>query len=160
MAYIIEALFRNSKAAGMAVADLKAAGFANNISVITKNWQDTQVKTRPVEDKDAVIGPVIGAVVGDFAGLLATTGAVAVPGLSLVLVAGPVTTLMTVAGVLSGGLAGFLVKSGISPERAKKYEGAVKRGEVLVIIMTNSESEDKIKSILKKHLASQIYVRD
>ena len=150
MAHVIAGLFDDSKSAGDAVAELKDAGFVDDISIIAKEDDDSQIKSHQVKSSGSVGGGA-GAVVGGLAGLLLGTGSVIVPGLGALLVAGPFTAFMGATGALAGGLVGFLVDVGIPEERAIEYEEAIKNGGVLVAVTADHRSEKKIRTVFEKH---------
>jgi len=100
----------------------------------------------------AAAGASSGAVVGGALGLLAGIGALAVPGLGALIAAGPlVATLAGVgAGGVVGGFTGALIGLGIPEYEAKRYEGRLQKGAVLVSVHCNSSDEIKLaKSIMK-----------
>lgn len=158
MAHVVAGLFTNSKRAGEAIAELKQQGFTKDISVIAKDWDDTEVKTHQVKQDPsdgAVGGAATGAVIGGLAGLIAGVSTLALPGIGTVFIAGPLAGMLTVTGVaggaVAGGLVGALVDAGIPDERARFYEDSIERGDVLVAVNVNHESEDIARSILEKH---------
>ncbi len=157
--YLITGLFQNSQEAGEAVSEIKSAGLAKDISVVAKNWDDSEPETHTVE-ASGTTGGVTGAVVGALAGLLIGASAVVIPGVGPLVVAGPFTALMTAAGALTGGLIGFLVDAGIPEKQAKIYEEAIQKGEVLVAIYADSDDESKVQEILRDHDAREIYIRE
>jgi len=92
-------------------------------------------------------------------GLLTGIGALAIPGLGPFIAAGPI--MATLAGIGSGGVVGgvvgALVGAGIPEYEAKRYEGRIKNGGVLVSIHAdNSEWVGKAKAILKETGAEDI----
>lgn len=104
-------------------------------------------------------GATAGAAVGGTLGLLAGIGALAIPGLGPFIAAGPI--MATLAGLGSGGVVGgvvgALVGAGIPEYEAKRYEGRVKNGGVLVSIHAdNSDWVSKAKAILKETGAENI----
>jgi hypothetical protein len=91
-------------------------------------------------DEGAASGALTGGVVGTITGLLVGLGAVAIPGIGPVMLAGATAT--TLATTLSGGaigaaagsLFGALVGLGIPEERARVYNDRLSRGDYLVIV--------------------------
>src|ERR1700712_521247 len=85
-------------------------------------------------------GAGTGAVVGGTLGLLAGIGALAIPGVGPFIAAGPI--MGTLAGLGSGGLVGgvigALVGMGIPEYEAKRYEGRVKEGGILLSVHCDS----------------------
>jgi len=98
-------------------------------------------------------GAGTGAVVGGTLGLLAGIGALAIPGLGPFIAAGPI--MATLAGVgtggVVGGIIGALVGMGIPEYEAKRYEGLIKQGRVLLSVhCDNSDWVKKAKDILQR----------
>src|SRR6202041_2653434 len=107
----------------------------------------------------AATGAGSGAVLGGALGLLAGIGALAIPGVGPLIAAGPI--MATIAGVGAGGtvggLVGALVGMGIPEYEAKRYEGAVKDGGILLSVHCDtSEQVDAAKVSLKNTGARDI----
>lgn len=152
MKHYVIGIFKNSKHAGMAVSELKEKGYTDDISVVAKEWEGTEVTSHTVKDTDAGVGGAItGAVVGGLAGLLIGVTTLAIPGIGAVLIAGPLAALLGATGALTGGLIGALAQIGISEDKARLYEDAVRRGEVLVAVAADHEYEDDVRNIFNKH---------
>lgn len=151
MNYPIVAVYKDSKMAGDAVAELKKKGYTENISVISKDEEDASIKEHTVKNEAGKEGGIAGAVVGGLAGLIVGTTAILVPGLGTLLVAGPFAALMGAAGAVGGGLIGFLIDAGISEDQARAFEDAVRRGEVLVVVTSDSGQNGKIRKILDRY---------
>lgn len=101
----------------------------------------------------AAAGAGTGAVVGGALGWLAGIGAIAIPGVGPFLAAGPIMAALAGAGVggTAGGLVGALAGAGIPEYEAKRYEGLVKEGGILVSVhCDNSEWTSKAKDILER----------
>src|SRR5215470_2209355 len=93
-----------------------------------------------------------GAVLGGAAGWLAGIGALAIPGLGPFIAAGPILAALAGAGVggAVGGVTGALVGFGIPEYEAKRYEGRVKDGGILLSVhCDNSDWTKKAKQILE-----------
>jgi len=104
-------------------------------------------------------GAVTGGALGGTLGLLAGIGALAIPGVGPLIAAGPIVgTLAGIgAGGAVGGLIGALVGMGIPEYEAKRYEGRVKKGEVLLSVhCDNSDWVKRAKDILKTTGAQDI----
>jgi len=138
-----------------AVDALKMAGYRNtDISVLfpenvgTKDFA-TEKHTKAPEG--AATGGGTGAVVGGTLGWLAGIGALAIPGLGPFIAAGPIMAALAGAGVggALGGIVGALVGMGIPEYEAKRYEGRIKNGGILLSVhCDNSEWTKKAKQIL------------
>jgi hypothetical protein len=136
-------------AAEVIVERLHAAGFAkNDISVLfpdksgTKDFAHTHSTKAP---EGAVAGVGAGGVLGGTFGLLAGIGALAIPGVGPFIAAGPLLAALSgaAAGATVGGIAGALVGMGIPEIEAKRYEGKIKGGNLLVSVHT--ENGDELK---------------
>jgi hypothetical protein len=110
--------------------------------------------------EDAAKGALGGGIIGGFAGLLAATGLVAVPGLAPLLAGGTLASALgmtgaTVAagagvGAAAGGLVGGLVSINVPESAARRYDEAVREGRVLVTIKTDRDP-DSIQALLDRH---------
>ena len=137
-----------------AVDALRAAGFRNtDISVLfpenagTKDFAHEKGTKAP---EGATAGAGTGAVVGGAPGWLAGIGALAIPGVGPFIAAGPLMAALAGAGVggAVGGIAGTLIGMGIPEYEAKRYEGRVKSGGILLSV--HSDSSDWTKKVGKK----------
>ena len=141
------------------VDQLKAASFSNNdISVLfpdrgtTRDFAHEKHTTAP---EGAVTGGVIGGALGWIAGI----GALAIPGVGPFIAAGPVMVALSGAavGAAVGGIAGGLVGMGIPELEAKRFEGKVKAGNLLISVHTESADEiTRAKEIFTKAGAHDI----
>ena len=93
----------------------------------------------------AVAGVAGGGVVGGTIGLLAGIGALAIPGLGPFIAAGPLMAALSgaAAGAALGGVAGALVGMGIPELEAKKYEGKLRGGNVLLAVHVDDSAQQK-----------------
>ncbi|MER3423242.1 MAG: DUF3341 domain-containing protein, partial [Nitrospiraceae bacterium] len=133
--------------AELIVEDLKKAGFSHHdISVLFSDKTATQSFAHEKHTK-APEGAVTGAgtvgILGGALGWLAGIGTLAIPGLGPFIAAGPIMAALSGAaiGAAVGGLAGALIGMGIPEYEAKRYEGEVKEGNVLVSVHSNSSEE-------------------
>lgn len=144
-----------------AVDALKAAGFRNtDISVLfpenvgTKDFAHEKGTKAP---EGASTGAGTGAVIGGGLGWLAGIGALAIPGVGPFIAAGPIVAALAGVGVggVVGGIAGALIGMGIPEYEAKRYEGRVKSGGILLSVHSdNSEWTKRGKEILE-HTGAQ-----
>lgn len=129
------------------VGRLQAAGFRNNdISVLFPDPQgsrDFAAANATKAPEGAVAGAGAGGVVGGAVGLLAGIGALVIPGLGPFIAAGPLLATLggVAAGVTVGGITGALVGMGIPEDEAKRYEGKVRGGGLLVSVHTETPEE-------------------
>jgi hypothetical protein len=150
-------IYRDRGTVGDAIETFKAAGFrSTDISVLYPDNQgnkDLAHEKHTKAPEGAVTGGSLGAVVGAGLGWLAGSGALALAGLEPVSAAGPILGMLSGmgAGVLTGGLAGGLVGMGIPEYEAKRFEGRVKNGGILVSIhCDNPEWRRTAVKLLKK----------
>ena len=102
----------------------------------------------------AATGATTGGVIGGTLGLLAGIGALAIPGLGPFIAAGPIMGALGGLGVgaAAGGLVGALVGLGIPEYEAKRYEGRVKDGGILVSVhCDDSDWVGRAKEVLKQN---------
>jgi hypothetical protein len=100
----------------------------------------------------AEIGGATGAALGGILGWLAGIGTLAIPGLGPFIAAGPIMATLAGmgAGAVLGGATGALVGIGIPEYEAKRYEGLVRQGGILMSVHSdNSEWAAKAKRILE-----------
>lgn len=104
-------------------------------------------------------GASSGAVLGGALGWLAGIGALAIPGLGPFIAAGPIMGTLAGAGAggAVGGLIGALVGMGIPEYEAKRYEGRVREGGILLSVHCDSSDwVDRGKDILKRTGAQDV----
>jgi Protein of unknown function (DUF3341) len=156
-------IYRDRRGVEDAVDALRAAGFRNtDISVLFPENQGTkdfahEKNTKAPEGTAAGAGT--GAVIGGTLGWLAGIGALAIPGVGPLIAAGPIVAALTGVGVggAIGGLTGALIGMGIPEYEAKRYEGRVKEGGMLLSVHSdNSEWTGKAKDILKRTGAEDV----
>ena len=145
------------------VDQLKAANFSrNDVSVLFANKSGTRDFAHEQHTKvpeGAAVGGVSGGVLGGALGWLAGIGALAIPGAGPFIAAGPLMGALTGAAVggAVGGITGALVGLGIPEYEAKRYEGKLKNGNVLISVHTESSDEVKrAKEIFKQAGAEDI----
>jgi hypothetical protein len=145
-----------SEPRAIAIADnLKAAGFGNNdVSALFPDKQGSKDFAHEQHTKapeGAATGAGTGAVLGGALGWMVGIGALAIPGLGPFIAAGPIMAALAGAagGAAAGGLTGALIGMGIPEYEAKRYEGKVKDGNVLLSVHTeDSKERDRAKKIL------------
>jgi len=146
-----------------AVDELRGQGFRNtDISVMfpenvgSKDFAHEKGTKAP---EGATTGAGTGAVVGGAVGWLAGIGALAIPGLGPFIAAGPIMAALAGVGVggAVGGLAGALIGMGIPEYEAKRYEGRVRKGGILLSVHSdNSDWTKKAKTILEQTGAEDV----
>ncbi|HWO34579.1 MAG TPA: quinol:electron acceptor oxidoreductase subunit ActD [Candidatus Acidoferrum sp.] len=142
---------------------LKAAGFRNtDISVLfpeNVGTKDFAHKKETKAPEGSAAGATTGAVLGGGLGWLAGIGALAIPGLGPFIAAGPIMAALAGVGVggAVGGITGALIGMGIPEYEAKRYEGRVKDGGILLSVHSdNSEWTKRAKEILERTGAQDI----
>src|SRR6202789_1426409 len=146
------------------IADqLKAAGFTeNDVSVLFPDKQGSKDFAHEQHTKapeGAATGAGTGAVLGGALGWMVGIGALAIPGLGVFIAAGPIMAALAGAagGAAAGGLTGALIGLGIPEYEAKRYEGKVKDGNILLSVHTeDSNDRDRAKKILESGGAEDI----
>lgn len=145
------------------VTDLKDAGFSNNdISVLFPDEGTTRDFAHEKHTKapeGAVTGATTGGVIGGALGWIAGIGALAIPGVGPFVAAGPIVAALSGVGIGAtvGGIAGALIGMGIPEIEAKRYEGKIRKGNLLISVHTeNSEGVDRARRIFKDSGADDI----
>jgi len=156
-------IYKTQSGAEQAVDALKAAGFRNtDISALLPENQGTKDFAHEKNTKapeGAATGAGTGAVVGGTLGWLAGIGALAIPGVGPLIAAGPIVAALAGVGVggAVGGLTGALVGMGIPEYEAKRYEGRVKEGGILLSVHCDSSDwTKKAKEILERTGADDV----
>jgi hypothetical protein len=156
-------IYKTRALAEQAVDRLLAAGFTNNdISVLFADNRSSREFAHEKNTKapeGTATGVATGGVVGGTLGLLAGIGALAIPGVGPLIAAGPIMGALAGLGVggAVGGLIGALVGMGIPEYEAKRYEGRVKEGGILLSVHCDSSEEvSRAKDILKETGAEDI----
>lgn len=150
-------IYNSRSAAEVAVDKLLAAGFRNeDISVLMADNQGSKDFAHEKATKapeGATTGGVAGGAIGGTLGLLAGIGALAIPGLGPFIAAGPIMGALAGlgSGAAVGGIIGALVGMGIPEYEAKRYEGRVKEGGVLLSVhCDNSDWVKRAKELMKQ----------
>src|ERR1022692_3465279 len=145
------------------VDQLKIANFSNNnISVLFPDKGTTRDFAHEKNTKapeGAVTGAGTGGVLGGALGWIAGIGALDIPGVGPFIAAGPILAALSGAavGAAVGGIAGGLIGLGIPEIEAKRYEGKVKAGNLLISVHTeDSEEIHRAKDIFTKAGAKDI----
>ena len=175
MAKTVVGLFDDFTQAQNVVQDLVNAGFrrddisiaanqtASGYDADTLSTTDTSGSGHAV-GKDAGIGAGIGGALGLVAGL----GLLTIPGVGIILAAGPLASALGIGGVLGstlsgavvggvvGGLVGALTHIGVPKEHAEYYTEGVRRGGTLVTLNAPDDRAEEAVNILNGHGAVDI----
>jgi hypothetical protein len=156
-------IYHTRDAAEEAVDALRNAHFRNtDISALfpdnagTKDFAHEKNTKAP---EGATTGAASGAVAGGVLGWLAGVGLLAIPGIGPFIAAGPIMAALAGAGALGtvGGIVGALVGMGIPEYEARRYEGRVKHGGILLSV--HCDDHDWVKragEILKRTGAEDV----
>jgi len=144
---------------------LKDAGFYNDsISVLFPDRTTTHDFAHEKNTKapeGGLTGAGTGGILGGTLGWLAGIGALAIPGAGPFVAAGPIAAALSGAavGAAVGGIAGVLIGMGIHEYEAKRYEGKIKNGNVLLSVHTEDRLEaDAAKEIFTREHAQDIAI--
>jgi hypothetical protein len=167
MAKTIVGVFDDFTAAVNTLPDLVSEGIPREeISIVTPDtkgeyaqYLDTQPERSVAEDVG--VGAVLGGLGGFLLNLGLSLGALTLPGIGPVVVAGPLLT--TLAGALVGAEAGGLVRVlrglGVAEYEAKAHAESVRQGSTLVIVKAEDKMVDRARAILQQHHAENIEQR-
>ena len=165
-------LFYSRDEAEAAVRALKDAGYdMDRVSVIAKDadnigGRDTTQEVGNKADEGAATGAVTGGALGGITGLLVGLGALAIPGIGPILLAGAEATAIATTlagagiGAAAGGLIGALIGLGIPEEKAKIYNDRVKGGSFLVIVNGTAAEIARAESIMHNHGVEEFGIYD
>jgi hypothetical protein len=150
-------IYSTREAAERATDAIVNAGFSPaDISVLLpENLGNRSIGTEKATKapEGATAGGTTGAVLGGALGMLAGIGALAIPGVGPLIAAGPIMATLAGAGVggAIGGITGALVGLGIPEYEAKRYEGRIQKGGILLSVHCASSDEVKrAKEIIER----------
>ena len=156
-------IFSNRTRLEAAIDTLRNSGFrAVDISVLLPENlgnKDIGVEKGTKSPEGAATGAASGAVLGGTLGWLVGVGMLAIPGLGPFMAAGPILAALAGvgAGATLGGVTGALVGMGIPEYEAKRFEGRIKSGGILLSIhCDDSEWATKAKDLLASTGAEDI----
>lgn len=158
-------VFRSREQAEKALEELNREGFSENeISMVARDerkgeggrdrGRGRQQRGAGFDDQDVSEGVATGGAVGGVGGLLASAGALAVPGVGPVLALGPLAA--TLSGAVAGGVAGGLIDWGIPEERGQYFEEEVRKGRVLAAVRSVEERVDRAANVLRRNGAQDV----
>ena len=156
-------IYRDTVTLNNGLEQLRSGGFrSTDVSVLmpenlgTKDFAHQKDTKAP---EGTTTGVVSGAVIGGALGWLVGIGALAIPGLGPFIAAGPIMGLLAGAGAggAVGGIAGALIGMGIPEYEAKRYEGRIKSGGILLSVhCDNSDWTKRAKKILEQTGAEDV----
>lgn len=145
------------------VEQLKVSGFSNNdISVLFPDRETTRDFAHEKNTKapeGAVAGASTGGVIGGSLGWIAGIGALAIPGVGMFVAAGPLLAALSgaAAGAAIGGVTGALIGMGIPEIEAKRYDGKIRNGNILISVHAQGDQAiDRVKEIFRHAGAEDI----
>src|ERR1700726_22273 len=147
-----------------ATDSLVKAGFpASDISVLLPESlggpKDVGTEKATKAPEGTAAGVTTGGLIGGTLGVLAGVGLLAIPGLGPFIAAGPIMAGLAGLGVggAVGGLTGALIGMGIPEFEAKRYEGHLQKGGILLSVHCDTSEEIKrAKELLKNTGAADI----
>lgn len=156
-------IYRDRASIEEAVDTMRAAGFRNtDISVLFQENQGTKDFAHEKNTKapeGATTGGIVGGITGGVLGWLTGIGALAIPGLGPLIAAGPIVAALAGAGAVGtvGGIIGGLAGMGVPEYEAKRYEGRIREGGILLSVhCDNSEWVKRAKDLLRQTGAEEI----
>ena len=139
------------------VEHLRRAGFRNtDISVLLQENEGTKDLAHEKHTKapeGTAAGTVTGGAIGGILGGLIGVGMITIPGLGPLVAAGPIIAALTGVGSggVVGGIIGALAGLGVPEYEAKRYEGRIKLGGVLLSVhCDNTDWKKRAKKILEQ----------
>lgn len=156
-------IYKTQTEVAAAVDRLREAGYRNtDISALfpdNRGTKDFAHEKNTKAPEGAATGAAGGALLGGTLGWLAGIGALAIPGVGPFIAAGPIMAAMAGvgAGAVTGGLLGGLTGLGMPEYEAKRYEGRIREGGILLSVhCDNHEWVKRAKEILENTGASDI----
>lgn len=153
----VTAVFNSRFEADQALRALENVGItASDVSLLMSD--DARASHFKIEegskaDEGAAAGATFGGVLGGVTAALLSAGAIAIPGLNLV-ISGTIIAGMAGlgAGAAAGGLLGALIGAGFKENEAKFYEKELYAGNILMAVRThNADQKRAVQDILKLH---------
>jgi hypothetical protein len=154
-------IYSTLPAAENATDSLVKAGFpASDVSVLLpeslggSRQMDTDTEKATKAPEGAAVGVTTGGLIGGTLGLLAGISMLVIPGLGPFIAAGPIMAALAGGGALIGGtvggFAGALIGMGIPEFEAKRYEGRLQKGGILLSVHCDTSEEIKrAKEVMK-----------
>lgn len=156
-------IYPDRQAIEEAVGHLRASGFrSTDISVLvpentgTKDFGHEKNTKAP---EGVTSGVVAGGITGGVLGWLTGIGLLAIPGIGHFIAAGPIVAALAGAGAVGtlGGIIGALAGLGIPEYEARRYEGRIREGGVLLSVhCDNAEWVKRAKELLRTTGAQEV----
>lgn len=153
-------VFDSRSDAETAVSQLRNKGFnTEEINIIAKDDNKKHNRSKTYDD-DITDGALTGGTIGGIGGLLlgagvvASVGAMAIPGIGPIIASGPIAA--AIGGAVAGGVAGGLIDWGIPAEASHRYEQSVAEGGILAVIRTDSNKVEAAAQVLRQNGATDV----
>lgn len=150
-------IFKDRSQLESTIDELRLSGFrAADVSVLLPENignKDLALEKGSKGPEGAATGGASGAILGGTLGWLVGIGALAIPGLGPFIAAGPIMAALAGAGAGAavGGVTGGLLGMGIPEYEAKRYEGRIKQGGLLLSVhCDDNEWTERAKQVLKR----------
>jgi len=160
---VVYGIFKDRNALERCVENLKAHDIQSaDISVLMQDKESTREFAHEKQTKapeGTTVGAGTGAVVGGTLGWLAGIGSLAIPGVGPLIAAGPIMAALAGTGIggTIGGISGALIGMGIPEYEAKRYEGVVHNGGMLLSVHCNNSDEvSRVKDFLRNSGAEDV----
>lgn len=148
-----------------AIDRLRESGFlSSDISVLLPENlgpKDLVTEKSTKAPEGATAGAGSGVIIGGALGWLAGIGALAIPGLGPFIAAGPLVASLAGIGLggVVGGITGALIGAGIPEYEAKRYEGRLSKGGILISIHCETTDEiTRAREIMERTAGEDISV--
>jgi uncharacterized membrane protein len=135
---------------------------SQDVSVLLNDPASTTAfayQTHTKASEGAATGASTGGVLGGVVGWLVGIGTLAIPGVGPFIAAGPILAALGGAaiGAAIGSIAGTLVGLGIPEVEAKRYEGRIRDGGILIsITAADSQAAKRVRTVLRDSGADDI----
>jgi hypothetical protein len=164
---MVVGVFNDFTAAQLMAPDLISAGVPKEaISVVAPDTSAEAARLfsssteTPADDAAANVGT--GVALGGLGGILLGAAALTIPGLGLLVAAGPLATLIAgaTAGAVTGGLIGALHGMGIPEFEAQGYETGLREGYSHVFVRTAATNAEHVAELMRARHAMRVDVHD
>lgn len=158
-------IFSSRRDVEEALHELRDSGFPmSQVSVVAKNADSHDLNMSgagAIDDETEVEegarkGAIAGGALGSLTGLLVGLGALAIPGIGPIMLAGAAATALATAisggaiGAAAGGLIGGLIGLGIPEDRARAYSDRVSQGDYLLMVDGTENDINLAQTILSR----------
>jgi hypothetical protein len=152
----VVSVFPEVRQAKAAIHELTQNGFRSEDIGLVANREVSSTEEESTGDTQHNIGQGagVGAVIGGAGGLLLSLASLAIPGIGPIVAAGPLVAALGGAGVGAtvGTVVGALRSTGVPEQEAQYYHEAVRRGDVLVTVRADTQSDaERARDILDRH---------